>query len=381
MIASRIALAACLALAALARDAAASADAGDDARAASDDARDLAALASCDARAPYVAEWNAEQPLAWHCGHVDGRAPPDLAALMAAAPPLDLAVAARVRAIFADGAKKRSRANVFALVGDSMTLEPQFLTPFGAGAQLPVIVPDAVRDALRIMNGAPGETVIDVFRGVHAYGALDAFRAPRAARTGARVTWALEPDAATHETPIDAIVRQLSPAYAVILFGTNDADFLIEPLDRLATRFASALRALVLALEARGVVPILNTVPKHMRDPSLPDCSAHPGDRSNARLMIQATIASDVAAEVARERHLPLIDLRAALDPLLNHGISTDGVHPVFYPKRAITRGEGGGGGVLDEHGLACGVNARSFITLRMLAHVVAEIRKPNAAP
>lgn len=323
-----------------------------------DDARDPAALGSCDAHAPYVALWDAEQPLAWHCGHVDGRPAPDLAKLVASVS-LDEPTLAHVRRIFADGIAKHRRANVFGLVGDSMTLEPQFMTPFGAGSGMPVVLSDAARDALRL-GPSSSPTVIDFFRGVHAYGTLDSFRAPRAARTGARVTWAL--DASDGESPIDAMTRNLSPAYAIVLYGTNDADLFVEPPDRLVARFGAGLRALVTALEARGIIPILSTVPKHTRASALPDCAAHPADRSNARAMLQASIASDVVAEVARERLVPLVDLRAALDPLVNHGISTDGVHPTFYPKRR------GGGGILDEHGLACGVNARSFVTLRMLA-------------
>ncbi len=337
-----------------------------------DEARDLAALASCSRRAAYVAQWDAEEPLAAHCGQLPGRSA-DLARTLASALPLDASTTAHVRAVFERGVAQHRRPDVFGLVGDSVTLEPQFMTPFGAGAPYRVVLPPAVRDALLVApgDGRPALTVIDWFRGVHAYGSLDSFRAPRAARTGARATWALEPDPATGVAPLDALVSSLSPAYAVVLYGTNDAELFMEPLDRLAARFTASLGALVSALEARGVIPILTTVPKHMRAWSLPDCAVAPGARSNARLMIQTNEVSAAVADLARARHVPLVDLRDALDPLVNHGISGDGVHPTFYPRRL------GGGGVLDEAGLQCGYNVRNLATLRTLALVRRAIEKP----
>ena len=326
-----------------------------------DDARDLSALAACSNAAPYVAQWNAEQPVTWHCGQLASFAAPDVARLVASVPPLDALTSQRIRAIFADGAAKGRRANVFGIVGDSVSLESQFLTPLGAAPSSSIVLDPAARDALLLDDGT---TILDFFRGIRAYGPLDSFRAPRAAKTGARVTWPLERDASTGESPLETMVRTLSPAYAIVLFGTNDALLLIEPLDRLATRFATGLRALVVALESRGIVPILTTVPRHMRAPTLPDCSARDGDRSNARLLVQTNIVTDVVTALAIDRHLPLIDLRAALDPLLNHGIASDGIHPTFYPRRL------GGGAILDRHGLACGYNARTFVTLRALAQV-----------
>jgi hypothetical protein len=335
-----------------------------------DDARDHAALDACSPSAPYVAQWTAEQPLASHCGQLPGRHA-DVARTVASARPLDAATAAHVRAIFDRGARLHRRADVFALVGDSTTLEPQFMTPFGAGMP-PFTIDPAAHDALAIAPGPDGapRDVIAWFRGVRAYGALDSFRAPRAAKTGARATWPLEPDAATGVTPIDAVIASTSPAYAVVLFGTNDAELFVEPLDRLATRFAASLDALAAALESRGVVPILTTVPRHMRAWGMPDCGDRTA-RTNARIMIQTTVVSAAVSDVAGARHLPLVDLRDALDPLIHRGIASDGVHPSFYPRRL------GGGGMLDEAGLQCGYNARSLATLRMLALVRRAIEKP----
>ena len=67
-------------------------------------------------------------------------------------------------------------------------------------------------------------------------------------------------------------------------------------------------------------------------------------------------------ADLACRRHLPLIDLRWALDPLLDHGVGPDGIHLSVHPS---------GGGVLDGSGLACGINVQNLVTLRELARVV----------
>ena len=141
------------------------------------------------------------------------------------------------------------------------------------------------------------------------------------------------------------------------MYGTNDAQFYGPALGTMAASFGAALRAVVDALEARGVIPILTTLPKHMRDGRFADCAA-PTATSNASLMVQTNIASAAVAAIACERHLPLIDYRYALDPLPNHGIGPDGVHPSYYYQ---------GGGVLDERGLECGFNVRNLVTLRML--------------
>lgn len=332
-----------------------------------DDSRTLDDLATCSATDTYVTACDNEQPVSTKCGQAAQARPQDLAKLIAAALPLDPATVQHVRAVFAAGQTKGRRADVFGLVGDSMTVETNFMTPFGAGSTFRVVLAPAVATALD-MGG--GKSIIDVFRGVAATdaGALDSFRAPRAAKVGVRAVWPLQPDATTGVTPLDQMVSALSPAYAVVMYGANDAEQIIGSVDVVDKTFADHLRALVDALEARGVVPILSTVPKHMRDKRFPDCSPTPNASSNTRYMIQTNVVSAAAAEVACERHLPLIDFHYAMDAELDHGVGPDGVHPTVW---------GQGGGILDETGLQCGYNARNLVTLRELKLVYEAATQP----
>jgi hypothetical protein len=105
-----------------------------------------------------------------------------------------------------------------------------------------------------------------------------------------------------------------------------------------------------------------------MHDKRFPDCSSD-GAPSNALYAIQTSAASAEVARIACERHLPLIDYRYALDPLLDHGVGHDGVHPSVYAK---------GGGFLDENGLQCGFNVRNLVTLRMLRDVYVAVTTPR---
>lgn len=322
-----------------------------------DDSRSLADLATCSATDSYVARCDMEEPVATKCGQAAEARPQDLAKMLAAALPLDPATIAHVRTVFADGKTKGRRPNVFGLVGDSMTVEPSFMTPFGAGSASSVVLAPAVQAALD-MGG--GKTIIDVFKGVDVTdgGTLDSFRAPRAAKIGVRAIWPLQPDATTGITPLEAMVAELSPAYAFVMYGANDAEQFIGTEATVDKVFADHLRTLVDALEAHGIVPILSTVPKHMREKRFPDCSPTTNADSNTRYMIQTNIVSASAAEVACERHLPLIDFHYAIDAQLDHGVGPDGVHPTISSL---------GGGVLDDTGLQCGYNARNLVTLRAL--------------
>jgi hypothetical protein len=177
-----------------------------------------------------------------------------------------------------------------------------------------------------------------------------------------RAPWPLTRTHVNEPPPLEAMVARESPAYAVVLYGANDALWRTDSLDLLRRGYGDALSAIVDALEARGIVPILTTVPKHMRQRGWPDCAATPTGGSNERFAVQATVLSADVADLACRRHLPLIDLRWALEPLVYHGVGADGVHLSVHPA---------GAGVLDAAGLACGHNAQNLVTLRELARVV----------
>ena len=329
--------------------------------AAGDDARGLDALASCSWRDPYLAMCEREQPAATRCGLAPYARAVDVRRMLEAAVPFDAATRAHVRAVAAEGRAQGRRADVFGVVGDSMSIDRAFLRPFSARDGNRVALSPLVREALRV----DGErTIVDVFRGVAASRegdeSVDSFRAPRAARVGALAAWATASDP-RGTTPVSRMIEELSPAYAIVMFGTNDAANRIASPEVLAHDFEADLARIVDALEARGVIAILTTIPKHMRDKHFADCPVKGTPKSNLRFVVQTNAISAAVAALACERHLPLIDLRWALDPLLDHGVGKDGVHPSRFYK---------GGGLLDDDGLQCGYNAKNLVTLRMLADV-----------
>ena len=332
---------------------------------AADDARDPDFPSSCAPEDAWTRTTEAEQAAAAHCD-VDGR-PVDLARLLEGALPLDPDTTAHVRRVFQSGQSRGRRSDAFGLIGDSMTLAWNFLSPFADGAAQ-AIVPAEVKKALALASPIDeADDVLALFRGARRHRSdkivrVDPVVAPRAAKVGVRASWPLSPRGPQESSPLDEMVAAVSPAYAVVLYGANDAVWHTESLDALVRDFISSLSAIVDALESRGIVPVLTTVPKHMRARGWPDCAQAQGGLSNERFAVQATTLSSAVADVACRRHLPLIDLRWSLDPLVYHGVGPDGIHLSAHRL---------GGGVLDESGLRCGYNVRNLVTLRELALVV----------
>jgi hypothetical protein len=307
-----------------------------------DDSRDLASLASCAPGDGWARIADHEQSVALRCAAA-GR-PIELARILEGALPLDPATAAHVHAVFRSGQALGRRADVFGLVGDSLTVDANFVRPFVPGGSHAVL-PAEVQRLLPLGRFA-----------------ADSFQLPRAAKVGARATWPLTPRGFHQANPLEEMVAVQSPAYAVVLYGPNDALWRTDSLDLLTRGFDTALTAIVDALEARGIVPILTTIPKHMREHGWPDCAGSPTSGGNERFNVQTGVLSADVADLACRRHLPLVDLRWSLDPLLDHGVGPDGVHLSVHP---------GGGGVLDAAGLECGYNVRNLVTLRELGRVV----------
>ncbi|MBI4956084.1 MAG: SGNH/GDSL hydrolase family protein, partial [Myxococcales bacterium] len=301
-----------------------------------------------------------EGELAPRCGFGAARRDVPLARLEQAVLGFDAPTRAHLRELAARGRALGRRARVFGLVGDSLTTTAMFLGAFGASRGAIYRVDPLVGAALRTrVDGDEAGTIVDWYRGVDAARGADSFTARRAARDGAPARWAAT--AADARTPVGELVAELSPAVAVVLFGTNDAHVPATPLAELARRFAADLGAVLDELEQAGVVPVLTTLPRHGDAPKRAGCDKKPGDLSDWRVAVQTNALNAVVVALACERHLPLVDLRHALEPLVNHGLDEDGMH---------LSGFGGGIGVLDPASLGCGYAVRNFVTLRMLAQV-----------
>lgn len=287
-----------------------------------------------------------------------------LARLDEAVLPLDAATRARIVTLARVGRERGARARAFGLVGDSITEGQLFLGAFSSSSPGPIAMAPPVEAKLEVRraDGSLG-TIVDHYRGFAVETlpgfSRDSFRATRAAKVGAPSRWALTPGP-TGVAPLTAMLTAIRPAVVVVMYGSNDAVMRVEPIDGLVERFTADMTAIVDALEAEGVVPILSTIPRRGPQSGLRDCE--PGEGlSSARQMVQTNAVSAAAARLACARSLPLVDLRHAFDALPSRGLYADGIHPSAYP---------GGTGVLTEEALGCGYNARNYVTLRMLREV-----------
>jgi len=233
--------------------------------------------------------------------------------------PITSDVAARMQAI-ADRAPERD--NVFAKVGDSITASASFVTCFDGGSW---------------DLGGHGElaNVRAYFAGGDAAGASPYARASLAAVGG----WTADDPLHGTPSPLDGEVSAIAPRYALVMLGTND-----DRYGRPFGDFGADLWTIVDELLARGVVPILSTIPAIHGDPD--------ADR-------RVALFDRIVRALAQGEQLPLVDLHRALASLPNDGISSDGIHPSVGPDGAC---------VLTANGLLYGYNMRNLVSLQAVA-------------
>jgi len=272
---------------------------------------------------------------------------------------------AHVHAVASRGRELGRNRRAFGLVGDSMTVSGAFMRPFSANHRGVVELASQAERALATqVPDRPAGTIIDYYRAARAQRVrglwADSFGAPRAAKVGARSLWALVGEA-QDQSPLALMVNGQSPAVAIAVYGGNDAAYRIAPPEKIAATFEADFGQVIDALERRGVVPILSTIARHGMAAGMPTCGAEPAQLSNWRLAVQTNAVNAAVVRLACRRHLPLIDLRHALDGAPNHGLGPDGIHPSDYSR---------GAGVLTARGLQCGYNIRNYVSLRMLRAV-----------
>jgi hypothetical protein len=237
--------------------------------------------------------------------------------------PITTRVAAGLRAIAAIDERDGGH---FAKLGDSITVSDQFFHCFAAGK--PPSMPnelEATRAAFPPI-GLETETSFD--------------RESLAAGVG----WSLDDLTTGAPSPLDQELGALTPRYAIVMFGTNDAE------GRDADDFGDRLLGLVDELIAQGTVPILSTIP--------------PRDFNANDDMVQ--VLNGVIRGVAQGRQIPLVDYWRELIKLGDYGLGEDGLHPSTFE----------GGCNFTETGLAAGYNVRNLVTLTALdrtRQVVAE--------
>ncbi len=207
-------------------------------------------------------------------------------------------VVAHIRQIYAAGQRQGNHADVFAKVGDSITVSILMLNPIGDG-----FYSLGAYDAL--------QAVIDYFSRRETRNGWNSFNeTPIAAGIGWTTYRVLDPEAndpsvcLAGEVPLLCEYRVLKPAAAIIMFGTNDVGVLE------ADDYRANLNRIVELSEAQGVIPILSTFPQ----------------REGYEERVQ--IFNGIVVEVAARRAVPLLDYGGAMLALGSSGFDLDGVHP-----------------------------------------------------
>ncbi|MCC6189232.1 MAG: LysM peptidoglycan-binding domain-containing protein [Anaerolineales bacterium] len=267
--------------------------------------------------------------------------PAELGAAPTAGPATLTGPTARAFEILRHGLALGNRPNVFSKVGDSITVSPVFLAPIGRGAY----------DLQAYGHLQPA---IDFFAAVPARGGLNSFANPSlAAKVGWRARAVLSPTAADPalcgpgEPPLLCEYRQVRPALALIMLGTNDVPY-TPPAE-----FDADLRRIFDATLERGILPVVSTIPPLHR----------------AGLEGRAEALNAVIVALAGEYELPLVDYYAALLALPNSGLAGDGVHPSWAPA-------GHSADFTPEY-LQYGMVARNLVTLQALDNLYRQVLQP----
>ncbi len=195
----------------------------------------------------------------------------------------------RARAIYESGRILGANARVVAKVGDCLSDNQHFLSPFGG-------------DRYNLGQFAYLQGVIDHFA---ASLALDSLAAYDGLVTSAVLDPAFANPVACQpgESPLRCEYRVRRPSVAVIMFGAQD--LLFTP----AEQFERNLRQIVHETIQAGVIPLLSTFP------------------GNLALWEQTIRYNQIVVQVALDYDAPLMNLWLALEALPNHGLNEDGRH------------------------------------------------------
>ena len=210
------------------------------------------------------------------------------------------------RQIYLAGLAAGNQPNVFSKVGDSITVAPPFLLPFGSGQF-------NLRD-----YGYLAEVVNRYATGWARNG--NAFNNSSLAAKGGWSSFnVLSPSQTDHslchtgKSPLRCEYRLSRPSVALIMLGTNDV------MDTSSDAFRANLQRIVSDSLDQGVVPILSTIPAFHR------------------VGYEARVAelNSIIADVAHQNDIPLWDYWGALAGLPNQGLGPDGIHPSAAPNSA----------------------------------------------
>jgi hypothetical protein len=248
--------------------------------------------------------------------------------------PLPDAVVDNIQQIYRRGQDMGNRATVFSKVGDSITVNANFLAPFG----------DELYD---LGEYAYLQAIVDYFNQSIARRSNSFYNRSIAAAQGWAAWGALtpelqnEPDCQFYERPLVCEYRVVQPSFAVIMFGTNDVGY------RTVEQYRADMAQIIDISIQNGVVPILTTMPPQ------------PAQIGRVELF------NDTLYVLAEDYAVPVIDYYSAMLPLPNYGLAWDNVHPSSPPDGYEAAG------FLSSANLRYGYVMRNLLTLQMLDSVV----------
>ncbi|CAN5454024.1 hypothetical protein BH10PLA2_BH10PLA2_10370 [soil metagenome] len=260
-----------------------------------------------------------------------------------------------LQSVFQQGQSQGLRANVFAKVGDSNTSNSQFLDGLGSLAYNPSNPANVgshtdLADTINFFR----QTSIDPSR-------ANSFNHNSAAAYGGWTTVSLMTPGlkgvpswqfgSPKNTPLDSEIRDSLPAIALVMVGTCEIGQ--EP----APVYQANLTAVAQTLLAKGVIPVLSTIPENFM--------------STPGLIAMTAVYNQVIANVAGNLNIPLWNLYVGLSQLPNEGIAPDGVHLNSSPA---------GAQYLDDANLAFGMNYRNLTAVQVLSKIVNIVENDGAA-
>lgn len=245
------------------------------------------------------------------------------------------------REIYAAGEEAGVNARVFSKVGDCMTATELFMAPFSA-ADYDLGDYGALQRVINYFGETPAREADDW--------TLNSFANPGLATTSgfntASVQDALWSDPAwcsMDESPLACEYRVSNPAFAVIMFGTNDVFVLDE------ASYDYYLRNIVLTTINENIVPVLSTFPER---PEYPE---------------KSVLYNQIIVKIAEDYDLPLINLWLGLEELPNKGVDEVETTHLSIPPQELT-------GIFSEENLAFGYTYRNLLTLQALDLLVMEL-------
>jgi hypothetical protein len=251
------------------------------------------------------------------------------------------------RLIYARGQEAGNNPRVFSKVGDCMTAAEYYLTAFGL-------------NDYDLGEYSALQPVIDYFAGTPARTSegweLDSFANPGLATTSGFNTvsvqdalWADPEWCEANESPLACEYRVSQPAFAIIMFGTNDTYF-FEAVD-----FDYNLRLIVLQTIENNIVPIMSTFPIR---PEYPE---------------KSILFNQIIIKIAEDYDLPLMNFWLGLEDLPSKGVDeVDTIH--------LTKPEDSRTGIFTEETLITGYTYRNLVTLQALEALLQALAEEEAS-